>query len=176
MDRLGTCMDARSNDPDRAALVEGHIEAYLATETVSVWHAVETLKDPPSFVEAASSAGVAPTVARRPINVKPLPFSSGRVGRSITVPMAQRRLTHNEMHRLGPCLTALRVLAKSTGPHRDVLIERHIDDYLKTDPFSLAHALERLRRAIHYEELERRGGEDWSVAKNYVRLLLHRMT
>jgi hypothetical protein len=80
------------------------------------------------------------------------------------------------MHRLGPCLTALRVLAKSTGPHRDVLIERHIDDYLKTDPFSLAHALERLRRAIHYEELERRGGEDWSVAKNYVRLLLHRMT
>ena len=80
------------------------------------------------------------------------------------------------MHRLGPCLTALRVLAKSTGPHRDVLIERHIDDYLKTDPFSLAHALERLRRAIHYEELERREGEDWSIAKEYVRSLLHRMT
>jgi hypothetical protein len=38
------------------------------------------------------------------------------------------------------------------------LIERHIDDYLRTDPFSLAHALERLRRAIHHEELERRGG------------------
>ena len=43
MDRLGTCMDARSNDPDRAALVEGHIDAYLTTETVSVWHAVERL-------------------------------------------------------------------------------------------------------------------------------------
>ena len=79
------------------------------------------------------------------------------------------------MHRLGPCLTALRVLAKSTGPHRDVLIERHIDDYLRTDPFSLAHALERLRRAIYYEELERRKGENWSTAKTYVRLLLHRM-
>jgi hypothetical protein len=89
--------------------------------------------------------------------------------------MAQRRLTRSEMHRLGPCLTALRVLAKSTGPHRDVLIERHIDDYLRTDPFSLAHALERLRRAIYYEELERRKGENWSTAKNYVRLLLHRM-
>jgi hypothetical protein len=89
--------------------------------------------------------------------------------------MAQRRLTRNEMHRLGPCLTALRVLAKSTGPHRDVLIERHIDDYLRTDPFSLTHALERLRRAIYYEELERRKGENWSTAKNYVRLLLHRM-
>ena len=60
--------------------------------------------------------------------------------------------------------------------HRDVLIERRIDDYLRTDPFSLAHALERLRRAIHWEELEKRKGEDWSVAKNYVRLLVHRMT
>src|SRR6476646_10445009 len=28
-----------------------------------------------------------------------------------------------------------------------------IDDYLRTDPFSLAHALERIRQAIHYEEL-----------------------
>ena len=71
-----------------------------------------------------------------------------------------------------PCLTALRVLAKSKGPHRHLLIERHIDQYLRTDPFSLAHALERLRKAIHYEELERREGEDWSVAKEYVRSLL----
>ena len=86
--------------------------------------------------------------------------------------MAQRRLSRNEMHRLGPCLTALRVLAKSKGPHRDVLIEKYIDEYLRNDPFSLAHALERLRRAIRYEELEWRGGEDWSIAKNYVRLLL----
>jgi len=54
--------------------------------------------------------------------------------------------------------------------------ERHIDEYLKADPFSLAHALERLRRAIHYEELERRDGEDWSIAKEYVRSLLRRMT
>jgi hypothetical protein len=56
------------------------------------------------------------------------------------------------------------------------LVEKYIDEYLRTDPFSLAHALERLRRAIHYEELEKRDGEDWSVAKNYVRLLMHRMT
>ena len=90
--------------------------------------------------------------------------------------MAHRRRTKDEMYRLGPCLTALRVLAKSKGPHRDILVEKYIDEYLRTDPFSLAHALERLRRAIHYEELERREGEDWSVAKNYVRLLLHRMT
>ena len=79
------------------------------------------------------------------------------------------------MHRLGPCLTALRVLAKSKGPHRDVLIEKYIDEYLRTDPFSLAHALERLRRAIHYEEVQRREGEDWSVARDYVPSLLRRM-
>jgi hypothetical protein len=86
--------------------------------------------------------------------------------------MAQRRLTHNEMHWLGPCLTALRVLAKSHGPRRSVLIEKHIDEYLKADPFSLAHALERLRRAIHYEEVERREGADWSIAREYSRSLL----
>jgi hypothetical protein len=80
------------------------------------------------------------------------------------------------MHRLGPCAAALRDLAKSNDPHRDILIERHIDEYLKADPFSLAHALERLRRAIHYEELKGREGEDWSIARNYVRLLLSRMT
>jgi hypothetical protein len=79
------------------------------------------------------------------------------------------------MHRLGPCLTALRALAQSQGLQRDILIEKHIDEYLKTDPFSLTHALERLRRAIHYEEIQRRHGEDWSVANNYVRLLLHRI-
>jgi hypothetical protein len=89
--------------------------------------------------------------------------------------MVQRRLANNEMHRLGPCLTVLRLLAQSKGLRRDILIEKNIDEYLRTDPFSLAHALERLRRAIHYEELEGREGEDWSVAKNYVRLLLHRM-
>ena len=89
--------------------------------------------------------------------------------------MAHRRLTHNEMHRLGPCLTALRVLAKSRGPHRDILVEKYIDEYLRNDSFSLAHAFERLRRAIRYEELERREGEDWSVARDYVRSLLRRM-
>ena len=79
--------------------------------------------------------------------------------------MVQRRLTRTNVPQLGPCLAALRVLASSKGPHRHVLIERQIDEYLRNDPFSLAHALERLRRAIQYEELERREGEDWSVAK-----------
>ena len=80
------------------------------------------------------------------------------------------------MHRLGPCAAALRDLAKSNDPHRDILIERHIDEYLKADPFSLAHALNDFAElAIHYEELKSREGEDWSIAKNYVRSLLSRM-
>ena len=75
------------------------------------------------------------------------------------------------MDQFRPCLTALRVLAKSRAPNRHLLIERHIDQYLRIDPISLAHALELLHRAIHYEELERREGEDWIVARR----LLHWM-
>jgi hypothetical protein len=56
------------------------------------------------------------------------------------------------------------------------LVERLIDQYLRSAPFSLAYELERLRSTIHYEALERREGEDWSDAKEYVRSLLHRMT
>jgi len=66
--------------------------------------------------------------------------------------------------------------ASSKGPHRHVLIERHIDQYLRTDPVSLRHALEQLRTAIRYEELQRREDEDWSDAREYVRTLLRRMT
>ena len=58
--------------------------------------------------------------------------------------------------------TLVRNIRRATRKHHD-------------DPFSLAHALERLRRAIHFEELERREGEDWSVAREYVRSLLRRM-
>jgi hypothetical protein len=90
--------------------------------------------------------------------------------------MGQGRIARTEMHRLGPCAVALRNLSKSSDPHRSVLIEKHIDEYLKADPFSLAHALERLRRAIQYEQLKSREGEDWSIAKDYVRSLLSRMT
>jgi hypothetical protein len=71
------------------------------------------------------------------------------------------------------CLSGLRVLAKTNSPDRTILVERYIDEYLKSAPFSLAHELERLRRAIHSEEVRHREGEDWSAATDYVRLLLH---
>ena len=77
------------------------------------------------------------------------------------------------MYRLRPCLTALRVLAISANPNRYLLVERHIDEYLRTH-HSLAHALERLRRAIDHEEVEGHG-DYWGIVKEHVRSL-HRMT
>jgi hypothetical protein len=80
------------------------------------------------------------------------------------------------MDRLRLCMNALRVLARSHTRNQAFLIERRIDEYLETETVSLIRSLERLRRAIHYDVGERRGGENWSIAMEYVRSLLHRMT
>ena len=80
------------------------------------------------------------------------------------------------MNRLGTCMDALRTLARTNDPNRVVLIERNIDRYLKIEIGGKERALELLRRALHNEEVEKREGEDWSIAKEYVRSLLHRMT
>ena len=73
-------------------------------------------------------------------------------------------------------IDALRLLSRTHDPNRVVLIERNIDHYLKMESGGRERSLERLRVAIHNEEAERREGEDRSVAKEYVRSLLHRMT
>jgi hypothetical protein len=65
-------------------------------------------------------------------------------------------------------IEALRVLARTNEPNRAVLIERNIEDYLKTAG-SEKPSLERVRDAIEREEAEKRQGEDWSIAKDYVR-------
>ena len=74
------------------------------------------------------------------------------------------------------CIDALRILAKSNDADRAVLAERYIDAYLTTETVSVWHAVERLRKAIHDEEEEGRGDENWSLVKEYVRSVLHRMT
>jgi hypothetical protein len=74
------------------------------------------------------------------------------------------------------CRAGLRVLARSNDPNRAVLVERYIDEYLRTAPFSRAYELERLRTAIRHEAAQRREGEDWGDATEYVRSLLRRMT
>jgi hypothetical protein len=68
----------------------------------------------------------------------------------------------------GECLEA-----KCVEPRR---FERYIDAYLTTETVSVWHAVERLGKAIHDEHAKRREGEDWSLAKDYVRSVLHRMT
>lgn len=81
------------------------------------------------------------------------------------------------MDQLGTCIDALRVLARTNAPDRAVLVERYVDGYLKTETtVSLSSALERLRKAIHDEQAERREGEDRSMAREYVRSVLHRLT
>jgi hypothetical protein len=79
------------------------------------------------------------------------------------------------MDRLGPCINTLRALAMTTDPNRVVLIEREIDEYLKTSTISLSHSLERLNKTIRAERALARQEEDWSVARNYSRSLLHRV-
>ena len=71
--------------------------------------------------------------------------------------------------RLRTYIDALRILAKSDPPDR-VLIEKNVDLYLEEGP--KGRALEDLRAAIHNEESERREGEDWSIAGEYVHSLL----
>ena len=62
------------------------------------------------------------------------------------------------------------------NPNRVVLIQRNIDRYLQMESGGKDRGLERLRVAIHNEEAERREGEDWSVARDYLRSLLRRKT
>ena len=66
----------------------------------------------------------------------------------------------------------LRVLVRTNQSNRADLIERNIEDYLRTEHGSERLSLERLRDAIDREEAEKRQGEDWGLVKNYVRLLL----
>ena len=66
----------------------------------------------------------------------------------------------------------LRVLVRTNQSNRADLIERNIEDYLRTEHSGERLSLERLRDAIGREEAEKRQGEDWGLAKNYVRSLL----
>ena len=70
-------------------------------------------------------------------------------------------------------IEALRVLARTNQLNRGLLIERNIDGYL-AEAGSERSSLEPLRDAIDREEAEKRQGEDWSIARDYVRSWLRR--
>ena len=77
------------------------------------------------------------------------------------------------MDRLGMCMDELRVLARSNDPDRAVSVEGHIDTYLTAETVSVWQALERLCKGSRDEQAKGREGEDWSVAKGYIRSVLH---
>jgi hypothetical protein len=79
------------------------------------------------------------------------------------------------MDRLRSFIEALRVMAQVNDPNRAVLIESAINEYLKGELGTVTLSLERLCDAIDREEAEKRRGEDWSIAKDYVRSRLRRL-
>ena len=69
-----------------------------------------------------------------------------------------------------------RVLARANEPNRVVLIEKAIDQYLNDKAGIVRLSLERLCDAIDREEAEKRPIEDWSIARDYTRSRLRRLT
>jgi hypothetical protein len=79
------------------------------------------------------------------------------------------------MDQLRRFVEALRVMARTNDPNRVVLIENAINEYLRDEPGNVRISLERLCDAIEREEAENRRGEDWSIARDYVRARLRRL-
>jgi hypothetical protein len=79
------------------------------------------------------------------------------------------------MDRLRRFVEALRVLAQTNDPNRVVLIENAINEYLRDEPGNVSISLERLCDAIDRQEAENRRGEDWSIARDYIRARLRRL-
>ncbi|MFZ0149134.1 MAG: hypothetical protein WAM72_12485 [Xanthobacteraceae bacterium] len=79
------------------------------------------------------------------------------------------------MDRLRRFVEALRVMAQANDPNRAVLIKNAINEYLKGERETVGLSLERLCDAIDREDAEKRRGEDWSKARDYVRSRLRRL-
>jgi len=79
------------------------------------------------------------------------------------------------MDRVQSRIQVLRVLVQTNDPNRVILIEEAVREYLKAEPGTLRLSLERLCDAIDREEAEKRRGEDWSIARDYVRSRLRRL-
>jgi len=52
-------------------------------------------------------------------------------------------------------------------------LSKETSTHISRPRLSVWHALERLCKNISDEQAERRDGEDWSVAKEYIRSVLH---
>jgi hypothetical protein len=88
----------------------------------------------------------------------------------------QFRQWPGEVDKLQQLVKTLRVLARTNEPNRVALVEKAIDGYLNDKAGIVRLSLERLCDAIDREEAEKRPIEDWSIARDYTRLRLRRLT
>ena len=79
------------------------------------------------------------------------------------------------MDKLQQLVVTLRVLARTNEPNRVALIEKAVNEYLNDKAGIARLSLERLFDAIEREEAEKRRGEDWSIARNYISSRLRRL-
>jgi predicted transcriptional regulator len=79
------------------------------------------------------------------------------------------------MDQLQQLVEKLHVLARRNEPNRVVLIEKAINEYLDDKAGIVRLSLERLCDAIEREDAAKRRGEDWSIARDYVRSRLRRL-
>jgi hypothetical protein len=86
-----------------------------------------------------------------------------------------QRVWRPRLDRLRRFVEALRVLAQTNDPTRVVLIEKAIDEYLNDKAGIVSLSLKRLCDAIDREEAEKRRGEDWSIARDYVHSRLRKL-
>ena len=80
------------------------------------------------------------------------------------------------MDQLQQLVKTLCVLARTNEPNRVALVEKAIDEYLNDKAGIVRLSLERLCDAIDREEAEKRPIEDWSIARDYTRSRLRRLT
>jgi hypothetical protein len=81
------------------------------------------------------------------------------------------------MDRLRICVDTLRVFVKESGiPNSVLLIQKRINEFVHGEVPGGRAPIQRLAEAIEMEEAKKRQGEDWSIAKKYVRSLLQRLS
>jgi hypothetical protein len=79
------------------------------------------------------------------------------------------------MDRLETCIDTLRMVAEqSDNPNFIVVTKRLINEFVNAEIPGGRPSIERLAQAIEVAEAEKRQGEDWTVAKEYVCSLLQR--
>jgi len=65
--------------------------------------------------------------------------------------------------------------SRSRNPDLASVIERRIDEFALGEVPEERTALERLAQVIEMQASQKRQGEDWTAAKEYVRFLLQRL-